>query len=354
MAKLFGGTIAKADLIRSVGSMSQIMDAREITLRGGRQDSIKAVEMYNDTGLIFTVLLDKGIDIADTKFCGKSLAWECRNGVVAPQYFENGGLGFLRSFGGGLVTTAGLTHVGDPVTDGDTVLGIHDRIANIAAERYAIEKYWDGEDYYVTLKASARQSCLYYENFVLTRKITLKMGDPAIRVTDTITNEGFVASPFMMLYHINFGYPVVSAETKLYSPAQNVWPLGEDSKKGVGTHDVFQKPTHDYVYECHVHEMPKDKGPISVALINHDQNFGAYLVYDPAELPTFNEWKMMAEQDYVVALEPGLNYPEGRVSAREGGRMRTLAPEESHSCTYEIGVISGKDAVDTYVKNCGV
>ena len=350
MAKLFGKTMARADLIQSVGTMSSVMGAREMTLSGGRQGGARAIHMYNDTGLSFLVLVDKCMDIGPTSFCGKPISWDCRNGIVAPQYYENGGLGFLRSFSGGLTATCGLTHVGDPVVDGDTVLGIHDRIGNIPADRYAIDEYWDGEDYCITVSGSMRQSCLYYENFVLTRQITMKLGETSVKVTDTVKSEGFVESPFMMLYHMNFGYPVVSEQTKLYAPSLNVWPLGEDSKKGVGMHDVFQKPTKDYVYECHVHEMPKDKGPVSVALINHGMDFGAYVAYDPNELPAFNEWKMMSQQDYVVALEPGTNFPEGRLSARENGRMRTLKPGETFECSYEIGVLPGKAQIDAYLK----
>ncbi|MDD5017119.1 MAG: DUF4432 family protein [Eubacteriales bacterium] len=343
------GILKKEDLLRHIGSMQQVMGAREVTLRGGRQEGVRTVEFYNDTGFSFAVLLDKGMNIGPASFCGKSLTWLCKNGVVAPQYFENGGIGFLRSFGGGLVTACGLTQVGDPCVDGDTVLGIHDRIDNIPAERYSIEECWEDGDYNVLFKGSARQSCLYYENLLLTREIAFKMGEKKFKVTDIVVNEGFNDTPFMLMYHMNFGYPVVSEYTRLYSPAKNIWPWNEDAKNGNLKYSQMCRPTSGYHYECFVHEMPKDNGKIAVALINHEQQFGAYVKYSPKELPTFNTWKMMGEQDYVMTLEPGINIPEGRLKAREGGRLHILKPNDVFTCSYEMGVLSGENEIQKFL-----
>ena len=76
MVKVHGGSVPKQDLLRYAGSMQQIMGAREFTLRGGRQEGVKAVEIYNDTGLRFTVLPDKVMDIGSASYCGKSLSWD--------------------------------------------------------------------------------------------------------------------------------------------------------------------------------------------------------------------------------------------------------------------------------------
>jgi hypothetical protein len=351
MAFVHGRTIDKTNLLRYNGSMNQVMGAREITYRGGKQDGVKAIEVYNDTGFRFTVLVDKGMDIGPASFCGKSLAWECKNGIVAPHYFENGGTGFLRSFGGGLLTTCGLTQVGDPCEEDGTVLGIHDRINHTPAERYSVEELWENENYYIFIKGSVRQSCLYQENLLFTREITCKMGEAKIFVTDTVVNEGFNETPFMFMYHINFGYPIISEKTKLYSPANQISAWNESARMGSGQPCEFQMPTPDYSYECFTHDMPGQGNPVTVALVNPDLQIGAYLKYNPIELPSFNTWKMMGEQDYVMALEPGINIPEGRVSARAAGRLQTLKPDEIFICSYEIGVLSNQVEIDSIISS---
>ena len=172
---IYGMDIESKDIERYIGNMGQIMGAREFTYRGGRSEGVKGVEVYNDTGLRFTVLPDKGMDIGSASFCGKSISWDCKNGIVAPEYYENGGIGFLRSFGGGLLTTCGLTSAGTQGTDGEMVLGIHDRINNIPADRCVVEEYWRNGQYIIEIKGRVQQSCLYYENMVLERKILFKM-----------------------------------------------------------------------------------------------------------------------------------------------------------------------------------
>lgn len=97
--------------------------------------------------------------------------------------------------------------------------------------------------------------------------------------------------------------------------------------------------------------MPGQGNPVTVALVNPDLQIGAYLKYNPIELPSFNTWKMMGEQDYVMALEPGINIPEGRVSARAAGRLQTLKPDEIFICSYEIGVLSNQVEIDSIISS---
>ena len=347
MAVVYGKEMSRGELLRRVGRMSQIAGAREMTCRGGRQEGVKAIEVYNDTGLRFTVLADKGMDIGSADFGGKSISWMCKNGIVAPQYFENGGMGFFRSFSGGLLSTCGLTNVGDGGMDGDMELGLHDRIGNLPAESVQVDEYWDGDDYYIEVKGTVRQSCLYHENLTLTREISCKLGEPKIRITDMIENAGYNDTPLMMMYHMNFGYPLLSRGTRLYSQAERTWLLAGENTDAA--YDAFLPPTKGYAYQCIAHDMP-DRDSVSVALVNHAMDFGAYIAYSPTQLPFFDVWKMTGEQDYVVGLEPGISLPEGRISARENGRLMMIHPEEVYICTLEIGVLDGKQQIEKHLQ----
>lgn len=350
MVKIFGQEISKEDLKRYVGSFSQVMGAREYSLRGGKQEGVKAVEMFNDTGLRFTILPDRGMDIVSANYRGKSLAWESKNGIIAPQYFENGGMGFLRSFAGGLVATAGLTQVGDPCKDDGFELGIHDRMHHTPAENYSIEKYWQGDEYCIRFKGTVRESCVYYENLTMMREINFKLGKAKFTMIDTVRNEGFNESPFMYLYHLNFGYPLISEATKLYTQAKKVSPYNGPAKNGNGCYAEFQKPTPGYEYELFIHDMPVgDK--VYAAMINDDLKLGVYVGYSSKELPILNTWKMMGEQDYVFALEPCNCLPEGRVKAKENGTLYMLKPNEEFHCTLEFGVLDENKIEEFVSKN---
>src|SRR3546814_15777709 len=55
-------------------------------------------------------------------------------GITVRQPFSNRGLDWLRTFGGGLLTTCGLSHVGGPETGDFGEQGLHGLISNTPAE----------------------------------------------------------------------------------------------------------------------------------------------------------------------------------------------------------------------------
>ena len=341
MAGFFAEDIAFSELSEYVGDFYQIAGAREITYRNGRADGVKAVDVKTGTGFEFTVVPDRGMDIVGAFYKGLALGWLSKNSIVAPNYFENGGIGFLRSFSGGLLTTCGLTQAGDPGVDGDEVLGIHGRISHLPAERYHINESWEGDRLTIKIEGAVRESCLYAENLVLNREIICRMGESGLTVKDRVINKGFRRTPFMLMYHINLGYPVVSPSSKLYTSADSVERWNEAARNGDGEYMNFNKPADNYEWQGFLHYMPQCEKPVTAAIVNHDLNFGAYVSYDSREMPCFNEWKMMGKQDYVVGLEPGINIPEGRLSAKKNNTLRYLEAGESYSNQFEIGVIEG-------------
>jgi predicted transposase YdaD len=49
----------------------------------------------------------------------------------------------------------------------------------------------------------------------------------------------------------------------------------------------------------------------------------------------------MSEQNYVVGLEPGTWYAEGRAEARKRGELDMIAPGEIKKFDVEIGIVDG-------------
>ena len=70
------------------------------------------------TGLRYKVVIDRAMDIADAFFNQYGLVWLSQSGITSPQPFSDKGISWLRTFGGGLLTTCGLSHVGGPEKDG--------------------------------------------------------------------------------------------------------------------------------------------------------------------------------------------------------------------------------------------
>ena len=86
------------------------------------------------SGLRYKLVIDRAMDIADAFYNQHSLAWMSHGGITLPDQAVNSGIEWLRTFGGGLLTTCGLTHVGGPEEDEYGLRGLHGRISNLSAE----------------------------------------------------------------------------------------------------------------------------------------------------------------------------------------------------------------------------
>lgn len=344
--KLYGKEIKKSEITKCVGDISQIADAKECVLTDGRADGVKAIEVKTGSGLCFTVLPSRGLDIAWANYKGMAVSYIGKPGVVAPEYYEKDGIGFLRSFFAGLLTTCGLTYMGGACCDNGEELGLHGRISNIPAEEVGVVKEWIGDDYVISIRGKVRQARVFGENIVLTRKIEVKMGGKSIKIKDVVENCGFEEQPFMLLDHINFGYPIVSEDTVLVRP-EGGSVKGSNENCNVKEHAFFTAPVKGFAEEVFYHDIPKVKGDETYAcLFNEKLNIGAYVKYNKEQFPYLNEWKMLGEGEYVVGLEPGTWVPEGRAAAREKGALEFIQPGETRTFEYEIGVIEDKKELE--------
>jgi hypothetical protein len=347
MAKLYGRTVTRADLSRRVGQMSQIAGARSCELTSGRAKGVEAVDVKTGSGFEFTVLPGRALDIAWASYQGTPVSYVSKTGVVAAPYFQEKGFeGFLRNFFAGLLTTGGLTNIGVPCQDGEESLGLHGRISNIPADDVAVFQGWQGDEYVIRVAGTVRQARVFGECLLLHREITTRLGSNALVVRDVVENAGSRPEPLMLLYHCNFGYPMVSASSRLHTSGGAVEPRDAEAAKGVAEHDRFMEPTAGYVEQCFYHDLAAKDGRSFAALFNENLGIGAYVRYRVETLPRFLQWKMMGEQEYVVGLEPSTNRLDGRVEMARRQQIRPLAPGEQRTFEVEIGVLDGRAALD--------
>src|SRR4051794_18416797 len=117
MPEIFGSYYSRAELLKRVGRLEQIAGVRLFTLGDGTERGMRGLEFRTGTGFIFEVLVDRAFDIGRCELAGQALGWQSGTGFAGPWYFEPEGLGFLRTWGGGLLTTAGLDQAFFPATD---------------------------------------------------------------------------------------------------------------------------------------------------------------------------------------------------------------------------------------------
>src|SRR5206468_1087004 len=139
-------------------------------------------------------------------------------------FFEREGLGWLRTFYGGLVTTCGLTWFGAPCEDDGKPLGLHGRISHIPATNVTWGGEWDGDDYILSVTGKMREAVVFGENVQLTRRVWARMGESRLFIDDTVENMGYQRTAHMILYHINIGFPAVNDNARLIAPTIRATP----------------------------------------------------------------------------------------------------------------------------------
>jgi len=372
MASLFGKEYTKQELLRHVGRMDQVGGVRKVVLDEGKEKGAEAVLFRTGSGLNFTAVAGRALDISAAEYCGQSLCWRGPVGDVEASYFEPDGLGWLRTFSGGLVTTCGLTYAGAPHTDSDTgegapysymdkngnlqwsadgSIGLHGRIGCTPAEHLAMCEWWEGNDYWMSVSGQMREAKLFGPNIVLKRTVRAKLGESKIWIDDMVENQAFTPQEHMFVYHCNLGFPVISEGAEYLINSSQITPRDKDAAPHVSTWKEFPGPTPNQVEWVYYHDLATDSdNNTSVAVANRDfngsQGFGAYLKFNKKQLPEFIQWKMPGEGDYVTGMEPANCRVEGRVKDRTEGRLVVLQPGESCSYSLEIGVLACNEEID--------
>ncbi len=353
MPRLYGSFLTRAELLQRVGDVSQIAGVRLGELTDGLERGVRIADVDTGSGLQFTVLVDRGLDIGPAFFGGVPLAWRSPTTTVAPAFFEPEGLGWLRGFSGGLVTTCGLTYFGQPGIDQGRTLGLHGRASFLPATHLTYGGDWDGDEYDLWVSGELREASVLGENLVLRRRISARLGEPRFLIDDTVVNEGYESTPHMLLYHVTVGFPIVSEQSEWLASVRETRPRDEIAAAGLEHYNRFQPPTAGYREQVFYHTIKEDAGGVAkVAVVNRTwndgQGLGVCLRFLPGELPYLVQWKMMGQGTYACGLEPATNLVEGRAKERAEGRLTMLQAGESRRYRLEVSALAPRAEIEAF------
>jgi len=351
--RINGKEYSRNDIDRRIGNINQIGNTVHYEFTDGRSKGVSAVEFNNGSGLRFTVLPDRGLDIVNCTYKGVNLVYQTPNGLAHPCFYEPQGLGWLRTFFGGLLTTCGLTYFGAPGKDGEEELGLHGRYSTLPASRVQDLSRWEDDRYILEIKGIVEESTLFGDKLRLIRSISTEIGRRSLTIHDTVENYGFRISPFNILYHINIGFPLLDESSELVLTSLKTEPYDEVSKNNLKDWNRFSLPVKDFKEQNFLHTMiGDDEGYTCAALVNRKLAGGLGLVIRSSikSLPFISEWKQMGEGDYVLGIEPCNTKIENRALLRKHGKLPMLEPGEKREMMVEIGVLEGEKEIEDFSK----
>lgn len=321
----------------------------------GAERGVRSAWINTGTGLRYKIVLDRAMDIADAFFNQHCLSWLSHSGITAPQPFSNKGSDWLTGFGGGLVTTCGLNHVGGPEEDALGSRGLHGPISNIPA---SVESIIQPDPVAGKLEFSItgimKQSQALGERFELKRTISGKLGEALIRIHDEVSNRGNTPVPHMLLYHCNLGWPLADEGARLIWKGK--WQARDNNPKIFAEGNDFRTcmaPTDEHNgggEEAAFIDIVEDTdGNATCGLYNPVLNIAVCISFNKKELPWLTNWQHWGKGEYVTGLEPGTHPPIGQAKARSAGALITLNPGETRKYDLQIEVLHQHNRIQQFL-----
>jgi len=329
---------------KKISDMAQIAGIRSMDVKSGKAKGNGILEVYNEAGLRFSVLPDQCLDIFDLHFRGINIGFPSKTGLQSNAFFNALGAEFSYYWRAGMLYTCGLANAGPPCEDGGVWRTEHGRIGMTPAENVCAKAFWEGERYRLRISGEMREGMICGYDMKLVRQIETERNAKEIRITDTVINQRPVSEEFMLLYHVNFGYPLLDEGVRLVKGKGGVSPRTGRAAEGIKEWNRVSGPEDVYEEQCFFHEnTADDAGFAYFGIINDKLGLGAYIKYSLATLPVVVEWKNLQAHDYVVALEPSNSYIMGRHSERENGTLPKLEGYGEAEHTVCVGFLEGEE-----------
>lgn len=325
--------MAVKDLLAAgyVGSLDTVVQIRELVGDPHGGAGARAYALTLAGGLSFEVLRERGLDIGACWYDGQPIAWRSPLGSpgLAPTPSD-----WLGRFGGGLLVTCGLDNVGAPRGRYGQHGSHHDtRAHDVAVQRVTDEDGTPG----VQVTGTIDSVEVFGRRVRVYREILALADDPAIRITDRILNEGAWPAPVALLYHLNFGAPLVLPGTRIQIDAAE-----HDLREPTDVADdwtTYPKPIDHLSEAVWRHTGLDTRNGIATARVTSPEGLTATVSWRSAELPDLVEWTFPSRNSWALGIEP-CNAPLwGPAREAEGAGIPVLAPGEglTTSVTVRVG-----------------
>ena len=319
-------------------------------LKGGLRNGVDVVEVDNGR-FRFVVVPTRGMGLWRAE-CGEtSLGWNSpTKGPVNPCFvplFAPSGLGWLQGFDE-LLVRCGLESNGGPVfaENGQLVHPLHGQIGNSPAQK--VEVSVDGDSGEIRVSGEVREARLFGNKYMLTTTYVTQVGQPGVKVIDQVTNLSTVPCDLSLLYHINFGEPLLEPDAKYVFPIAKMGPYNQDATDRLAKWERFDPPCAGIPEACYQFQMLGDEqNNTEVVLHNKAADSGVSLNFNCDQLPWFTLWKcpQPIADGYVTGLEPGTCFPCPTPYEKENGRVIVLEPSETRTFEISINALPDSNAV---------
>jgi hypothetical protein len=204
-----------------------------------------------------------------------------------------------------------------------------------------------------SLTGKMKQTQVFGPSFELRRTISGTLGRSIIRIRDEVTNRANTPVPHMLLYHLNFGWPLADEGADILWNGS--WQFSGDKKnaKIFREGNNFRKcpaPLAEHNAggeEVAVIDIVSDAaGRCTAGIYNKKINVAVAIRFDKKELPWLTNWQHWGKGEYVTGLEPGTHPPIGQAKARANGQLIFIEPGETKTYNLELEILAEQSSIE--------
>jgi hypothetical protein len=225
--------------------------------------------------------------------------------VVHPQLVRlesRGGLGWLEGFNEWVVR-CGLEFAGAPGKDkfitntGDKAemdLTLHGKIANIPASEVEVfvEK---SPPHLIRIIGRVDERVFFGPQLELKTEISTVPGSNQVTLKDSVTNRAGSSQEFQLIYHCNYGPPLLEEGAMFVAPVKRVWPINDHAASLIDEFDVYRGPVAGFVEQVYCIDPLADKDGFSTVMLrNRSSDKAVLMTFLVEQLPCLTLWKNTA------------------------------------------------------------
>ena len=334
----------------SVPGADGLSVTREV-FRAGPSAGVEMLTIANGD-LTIRLLPTRGMSVWDMTYGEQRLGWKSPvPGPVHPAFVDLGepsGLGWLDGFDE-LLVRCGLESNGAPefAENGTLLYPLHGRIGNKPAHQVTVTIDPDSQE--ITIVGLVEETRFHFLKVSMATTIKTRAGEKGFRIHDEIRNISESPAEVQMLYHVNFGDPLLDAGSRVVAPIKTIVPRNARAAEGIGNWSSYEAPQPGFEEQVYFFELlAGNDGGTQAMLKNAHGTQGALLKFNKKQLPCFTVWKNTTSlaDGYVTGIEPGTNFPNPRTYEGEQGRVVKLGPKGSFGFDFELAYLDGGAEVD--------
>ena len=303
-------------------------------LHGGKQEGSKIITLTSENGLTIVLSPTRGMNLLHAQGFGVRLGWDSPvKEVVNPAFINlesRNGLGWLEGFNE-MMVRCGYEWTGHPTTADGQLYTLHGKAGNTPASRVEVEVS-ESAPYEIRIRGLIKESTFKKADLQTMTELRYVPGSNSFSLHDVLTNHADYPHDYQIIYHSNFGKPVLEDGARFIAPLANVSPFNDYAKGGMKTWNTYSAPTKGF------DEMVFNLTPLAdanqqtvAAVVNKAGDKGAAIGFNVSQLPVLTMWKNTdtEKQGYVTGIEPGTSYAYPVTIEREQKRVKQLAPGAS-------------------------